>query len=282
MLSARLGGILARNQWNVHKVSRKAISRSCALLSLCSKNVTEALDCIKTKLEPLKKTQIFLGTGQYYAHETNERIVAVSLGGRDSLDAPLQLLDTGIPSEDIDELEREILKLPECLLLASGEIDSVHEEPWTFGFIRNPNFSIFSKFEYNLIIKELTAGPAFRVFNGPLFEDFYLQNVQNIQIKLSEEPWTERKLELVLKSEEILTVLEDLREDGSKDLGELMTSTEWMVKAGGFMCLIARQNGNCHGVSLKLPAELRAGANPWVDLRNQTWIDRVCDEEKAK
>ncbi|XP_031555160.1 uncharacterized protein LOC116292057 [Actinia tenebrosa] len=284
MLFCHLGRILRRTQWNCTlKVSRTTISRSSAKFSNSDAGFCEALDCIKTKLEPLKKTQIFLGTGQYYAHEANERIVVLSLGESGSLDAPLELLDTGIPSEDIHKLEKEIIKLPQCSLLASGEVDSVHEEPWNFGFIRKPNFSIFCKFGYNVIIKELNAGPAFRVFNGPLFEDVYLRNVMNLQIKLSEEPWHERKLELLVKNGEPLTVLEDLREEGLKDLGEVMTSTEWMVKAAGYMCLMARQIGNSPRVSLRLPEELRADMNPWVDLRNKAWIDRINDdEEKAK
>lgn len=254
------------------------ISRSSAKFSNSVTGISEALECIKTKLEPLKKAQIFLGMGQYYAHEVNDRVIVLSLGERGSLDAPIELLDTGIPSEDIDKLETEIRKLPQCLFLASGEVDSVHEEPWNFGFIREPNFSIFCKYGYNVIIKELNAGPAFRVFNGPLFEDVYLRNVLNLQIKLSEEPWHERKLELLVKNGETLTVLEDLREEGSKDLGEVMTSTEWMVKAAGYMCLMARQLGNSPRVSLRLPEELRGDMNPWVDLRNKEWIDRINEE----
>ncbi|XP_020913608.1 uncharacterized protein LOC110251255 [Exaiptasia diaphana] len=278
MMHCHFRGVLSRFQRKIANVLTKVSFLSSSSNVIPSMNVPEALSCIKNKLDDGNKTHIFIGTGQYYSHKTNERVIALSLGKSNSLETPLEILDAGIPSEDLQKLEKEIGMLSNCSLV-SGEVDSVYEEPWSFGFSNNPQFSIFSKFGYCLTVTKLKAGPAFRVYNGPLCEEIYLRNIQDIQVRLSEQPWEERKLEVKLKDGEILTVVEDLRPNGSVDLGELMVSTEWMVKAAGHMCLFARVVGNCKDVLLKLPNPLRAENNPWIELRNKTWIERVEDKK---
>lgn len=279
-MSVRFGNVLfgfRREMPNVLKVSSIGLRTSST--SISSKTVAEALSSIKTKLNKQTKTRIFLGTGQYFTHEINERVIALSLGQTDSLDVPEEILDTGIPTQDLPKLEKEITMLPSCSALVTGEVDSVYEETWAYGFTNNPYFSIFSKFGYCLTVTPLKAGPAFRVYNGPLFEDIYLRNIQNFQVILSEEPWEERKLEVKLKNGEIITIVEDFQEGGSEDLGQLMTSTEWIVKAAGHLCLVARLVGNCKDVSLKLPDPLRAENNPWIELRNEAWCERANDSK---
>lgn len=281
MMHSHFRGILS----SFHRKIANVLATKVSFLSsnsnaIQSMSVPEALSCIKSKLDDRQKTRIFIGTGQYYSHKINERVVVLSLGGTSNpAGTPLEVLDAGIPSEDLPKLQKEIQMLPNCSQLESGEFDSVYEEPWSFGFTNQPHFSIFSKYGYCLTIASLKAGPAFRVYNGPLHEDIYLKNIQDIQVRLSEEPWVERKLEIKLKDGEILTVVEDLRQSGSVDLGELMVSTEWMVKAAGHMCLAARVVGNYKDVLLKLPDPLRAENNPWIELRNNTWCERVENEK---
>ncbi|EDO43133.1 predicted protein [Nematostella vectensis] len=228
-----------------------------------------------------RKCDIFIGTGQYYHHETNDRIVCLSFDNSKAMDPPRTILDTVINSDEIDTLEGEIAGIPECLSLLTGEVDSVHDQPWLFGFASKPEFKVFSERGILLHHRTIQDGQVFHVSDSSMSEEVMLDQIKAVQVTLSEEPWNSRKVELEVNNTELVSVVEDTRENGSSDLSELMMSTEWLVKMAGLMCLLIRQVGVCSGVSLKLPAELRAEGNPWIELRNQVWISRVHDDKDS-
>ena len=235
-------------------------------------SVAEALDIIqeglRTKVAEKSavgvQQRIFLGTGQYYEHKENERIVVLSLGKDSS--PPVVLLDSAIPSQQLDTLEGKISRFP-GISLSTGEVDCLNEGAWRFGFERKPDFSIFSA---SGVCCELKPESNLRLlYDSSVCEEVTFSNIKHVQVSLSAEPWHERKLEIQLKDDELLTVLEDSSPDESGDLGVLMMSTEWLVKAGGHLCLTLHQTGQ--SVPLLLPNVLRADGNAYVSLRNKAW-----------
>ena len=221
---------------------------------------------------------MFVGTGQYYDHKTNERVVIISLGENGNLELPIVLHDTSLLRGEVDKVEKELNSLSDVGCVHSGELDSVQDSPWKFGFACKPSFSIFStsgfccQFWHSKI-----EGKCFRIFDEHmhLHEDVPLSEIEHIQVALSPEPWEERKLQLKMKNGDLVSVLEDSGENISNEngLASLMLTTEWMVKAAGHMCITARQFG-ATTVSLKLPSVLRAEVNPWVAMRNKIWAEK--------
>lgn len=244
-------------------------------------SVAEAMDKIreglKTSANAAIEKRIFIGTGQYYQHKTNERVVVLSLGTEEKLRAPMVLLDTTLSSLDVEKLEEKVRGLSRVLQLSTGEVDCVNDEEWKFGFEKSPLFSIFSTSGICCMLKAKDGlSPSLRIFDGPLSEDILLSDIKHVQVSLSSEPWNERKLELQLNNGDLLTVVQDFDEDESSDLGMLMMSTEWLVKAGAHLCLMVRQTLGGHSqVSLQLPNVLRAEVNPWVSLRHKAWAEET-------
>lgn len=222
-----------------------------------------------------KTTRLFLGTGQYYEHETNERVIILSLGDDENTRPPLMLHDTTLHHDELVKLEHGLSSLPLLGLLYSGELDSVHDSPWKFGFVHKPSFSIFSASGFCCQLRQSNSeGWYFRVFDEHVHEDIPLSGIEHIQVFLSPEPWEERKLQLKMKNGDVVSVVEDIEENMYSDdgLASLMLTTEWMVKAAGHLCLTARQFGDTK-VSLKLPSVLRADVNPWIAMRNKIWAE---------
>lgn len=241
-------------------------------------NVKESLATKSKDVLLSKSTKLFVGTGQYYDHETNERVVIISLGEDENLEPPIMLHDTSLPRGEVDELEKELSSLPVVGWVHSGELDSVQDTPWKFGFVYKPSFAIFSTSGVCCQFQQYgVEGTCFRIFDEHmhLHEDVPILDIEHIQVALSPEPWEERKLQLKMKNGDVVSVVEDhegniSNEDG---LASLMLTTEWMVKAAGHMCITARQFG-ATGVSLKLPSVLRADVNPWVAMRNKIWAEK--------
>ena len=247
-------------------------------LSETLEKVKESLAAIANDKLPRKTTSVFVGTGQYYDHETNERIVVISLGENGNLELPIVLHDTSLPRGEVDKLEKELNSLSEVGSVHSGELDSVQDSPWKFGFTCKPSFSIFSTSGFCCQFQHSSVeGECFRIFDEHmhLHEDVLLSEIEHIQVSLSPEPWEEGKLQLKMKNVDLISVLEDCEENISNEngLASLMLTTEWMVKAAGHMCVTARQFG-ATTVSLKLPSVLRADVNPWVAMRNKIWAEK--------
>lgn len=238
--------------------------------------IKESLATKPNDLLTSKTTRLFVGTGQYYEHKTNERVVILSLGDDENLRPPVMLHDTAVQRDEVEKLEQELSSLSSVGSVHSGELDSVQDAPWKFGFVLKPSFSIFSVSGFCCQLQQSSSeGMYFRIFDEHLHEDIPLSDIEHIQVSLSPEPWEERKLQLKMKNGDVVSVVEDREENvPSKDgLASLMLSTEWMVKAAGHMCITARQFGDTK-VSLKLPPVLRADVNPWVAMRNRIWAEK--------
>lgn len=223
-----------------------------------------------------KTTRLFVGTGQYYEHETNERVIILSLGDDGNTRPPFMLHDTTLHRDEVVKLEHELNSLPLVGLLHYGELDSVQDSPWKFGFVHKPVFSIFSASGFCCQLRQSNSeGRYFRIFDEHVHEDISLSGIDHIQVFLSPEPWEERKLRLKMKNGDVVSIVEDREENMYNDdgLASLMLTTEWMVKAAGHLCLTARQFGDTK-VSLKLPSVLRADVNPWVAMRNKIWAEK--------
>ena len=261
-----------------------ANSRIKRLSSSFSRSFSETIEKIKelrltTKSNDElrgKTTRLFLGTGQYYEHETNERVIILSLGDDENTRPPFMLHDTTLHRGELVKLEHELNSLPPVGSLHSGELDSVHDSPWKFGFVHKPSFSIFSASGFCCQLRQSNSeGRYFRILDEQLYEDIPLSGIEHIQVFLSPEPWEERKLQLKMKNGDVVSIVEDTEENMYSDdgLASLMLTTEWMVKAAGHLCLTARQFGDTK-VSLKLPSVLRADVNPWIAMRNKIWAEK--------
>lgn len=239
--------------------------------------IKESLDANPTHLATSKtalRKRIFIGTGQYYEHENNERVIILSLGDNENLRPPVMLLDTIIQRDEVNKLEQEIASLPCVGAINSGELDGTQRGPWKFGFVLKPPFSIFSASGFCCQLRHSSLRQAhFRIFGESLFEDIPLSNVEHVQVSLSPEPWDERKLQLKMKNGDVVSVVEDCEQSIHCDLASLMISTEWMVKCAGHLCIMARQFGGTK-VPLKLPSVLRADVNPFVAMRNRLWAEK--------
>ena len=260
-----------------------ASSRKNRFSSSFSRSFSETIERIKELLATKsndellrsKSNRLFVGTGQYYEHETNERVIILSLGDDENTRPPFMLHDTTLHGDEVVKLEHELNSLPLIGSLHSGELDSVQDSPWKFGFVRKPQFSIFSASGFSCQLRQSNSeGRYFRIFGEHLHEDIPLSSIEHIQVSLSPEPWEERKLQLKMKNGDVISVVEDREENMYNDdgLASLMLTTEWMVKAAGHLCLTARQFGE-NKVSLKLPSVLRADVNPWVAMRNKIWTE---------
>ena len=257
-------------------------SRIKRLSSSFSRSFSETIERIKELLAAKsndelrsKTTRLFLGTGQYYEHETNERVIILSLGDDENTRPPFMLHDTTLHRDELVKLEHGLNALPLVGLLHSGELDSVHDSPWKFGFVHKPSFSIFSSSGFCCQLRQSNSeGRYFRIFDEQVYEDIPLSGIEHIQVFLSPEPWEERKLQLKMKNGDVVSVVKDIEENLYSDdgLASLMLTTEWMVKAAGHLCLTARQFGDTK-VSLKLPSVLRADVNPWIAMRNKIWVE---------
>lgn len=259
-----------------------ANSRKNRYSSSFSRSFSETIERIKELLAAKandelrsKTTRLFVGTGQYYEHETNERVIILSLGDDENTRPPFMLHDTTLHRDEVVKLEHELNSLP-LVLLHSGELDSVQDSPWKFGFVHKPSFSIFSASGFCCQLRQSNSvGRYFRIFDEHVQEDIPLPGIEHIQVSLSPEPWEERKLQFKMKNGDVVSVVEDREENMANDdgLASLMLTTEWMVKAAGHLCLTARQFGDTK-VSLKLPSVLRADVNPWVGMRNRIWAEK--------
>ena len=221
-----------------------------------------------------EKADLFIGTGQYYQHKTDDRVIVLSTdfeGDNSHPQSYCEIIDASLNASEVSSLAQEISLHPSKPLLYSGELDCVDKSPWNFGYSVHPKFSIFSKQGLVCRLSHSSKTAAFRLFTGSLFENVCLSDISYVQLSLSGEPWFERTLELKLRSGEILEVIGDYRREGSKGLAELMMSTDWMVKAAGQICLITRQQSDNCDISLRLPKELRGDFNQWVALRNSVW-----------
>ena len=251
--------------------------------SSCSRSLSEIIERINELLTAKtndelrsKTTRLFLGTGQYYEHETNERVIILSLGDDENTRPPFMLHDTALHRDELVKLEHGLNSLPLVGLLHSGELDSVHDSPWKFGFVHKPTFSIFSASGFCCQLRQSNSeGWYFRICNEHVHEDIPLLDIEHIQVFLSPEPWEERKLQLKMKNGNVVSVVKDIEENMYSDdgLASLLLTTEWMVKAAGHLCLTARQFGDTK-VSLKLPSVLRADVNPWIAMRNKIWAEK--------
>ena len=263
-----------------------ANSRISRLSSSFSRSFSETIERIKELLTARsndelrnKITRLFVGTGQYYEHETKERVIILSLGDDENRRPPFMLHDTTLHPDEVVKLEHELNSLPLVGLLHSGELDSVKNSPWKFGFVHKPAFSIFSASGFCCQLRQSNSeGGYFRIFDENVHEDIPLSGIEHIQVFLSPEPWEERKLQLKMKNGDVVSIVEDREESMYNDdgLASLMLTTEWMVKAAGYLCLTARQFGDTK-VSLKLPSVVRADVNPWVAMRNKIWAEK-CNE----
>lgn len=274
------------SKWPFIPSSFGVFSRRNRLSSSFSHNFSDAIARIKESLaakptDVASKTaltaRLFVGTGQFYEHESNERVVILSLGDDENLRPPVMLLDTKIKRVEVDKLEQTIASLPSVGSIYSGELDSTQEGPWKFGYACKPPFSIFSASGFCCQIRHSSLeGAHFRIFGESLYEDIPVSNIKHVQVSLSPEPWEERKLQLKMKNGDVVSVVEDCEESVPSDMASLMLSTQWMVKSAGHLCITARLFGGAN-VSLKLPSVLRADANPWVAMRNRLWAERIND-----
>lgn len=238
--------------------------------------IKEALATKPNDMLKSKTTRLFVGTGQYYEHETNERVIILSLGDDENTRPPFMLHDTTLQRDEVEKLGQELNSLPAVGSVHSGELDTVQDSPWKFGFVVKPSFSIFSASGFCCQLRQSgSEGSYFRIFDEHLHEDVPLSDIEHVQVSLSPEPWEERKLQLKMKNGDVVSVVEDCEENISNEngLASLMLTTEWMVKAAGHMCITARQFGD-KKVSLKLPSVLRADVNPWVAMRNRIWAEK--------
>lgn len=257
--------------------------RANSYSSSVSRSFSETIEKIKEALATKpndtlrsKTTRLFVGTGQYYEHETNERVVILSLGDDENTRPPFMLHDTTVQRDEVEKLEQELSSLPSVGSVHSGELDSVQDSPWKFGFFLSPSFSIFSASGFCCQLRQsVSGGRHFRIFAENLHEDVPVSDIEHVQVYLSPEPWEERKLQLKMKNGDVVSIVEDLEENISNEhgLASLMLTTEWMVKAAGHMCIAARQFGDSK-VALKLPSVLRADVNPWVAMRNRIWAEK--------
>ena len=261
-----------------------ANSRKNRFSSNFSRSFSETIERIKELLAAKssndelrsKTARLFVGTGQYYEHETDERVIILSLGDDENTRPPFMLHDTALHRDEVVKLEHELNSLPLIGSLHSGELDSVQDSPWKYGFVHKPSFSIFSASGFCCQLRQSNSeGRYFRIFDEHVHEDIPLSDIEHIQVSLSPEPWEERKLQLKMKNGDVVTIIEDHEENMYNDdgLASLMLTTEWMVKAAGHLCLTARQFGDTK-VSLKLPSVLRADVNPWIAMRNKIWADK--------
>ena len=224
-------------------------------------------------------TNLFVGTGQYFEDEKNERVIVLSLGDDGNSRPPLMLLDTIIPRNEVDNLENELNSLPPVNSVRSGELDSIQHGPWKFGFVQKPSFSVFSTFGFCRQLQYSSLqGACLRIFGKGLYEDILVSNIEHIQVSLSPEPWEERRLQLKMKNGDVVSIVEDCLESVTSEhgLASLMISTEWMVKCAGHLCVTVRHLGGT--LSLKLPSVLRADVNPWVAMRNKLWAEKINKE----
>ena len=261
-------------------LANSTISR---LSSSFSRSFSETIERIKELLaaksnDELRNTRLFVGTGQYYEHETNERVIILSLGDDENTRPPFMLHDTTLHRDEVVKLEHELSSLPLVGLLHCGELDTVQDSPWKFGFVHKPPFSIFSASGFCCQLRQSNSeGRYLRIIDEHVHEDIplSLSSIEHIQVFLSPEPWEERKLQLKMKNGDVVSIIEDREEVMYNDdgLASLMLTTEWMVKAAGHLCLTARQLGDTK-VSLKLPSVLRADVNPWVAMRNKIWAEK--------
>ena len=224
-------------------------------------------------------TNLFVGTGQYFEDEKNERVIVLSLGDDGNSRPPLMLLDTIIPRNEVDNLENELNSLPPVNSVCSGELDSIQHGPWKFGFVQKPSFSVFSTFGFCCQLQYSSLQEAYlRIFGKGLYEDILVSNIERVQVSLSPEPWEERRLQLKMKNGDVVSIVEDCLESVTSEhgLASLMISTEWMVKCAGHLCMTVRHLGGT--LSLKLPSVLRADVNPWVAMRNKLWAEKINKE----
>ena len=226
--------------------------------------------------------RLFIGTGQYYEHDRNERVVVLSLGDDENLKPPVMLLDTVVQRDEVGKLEQEVASLPSVGFIYSGEFDCIKDRPWKFGFVHKPPFSVFSASGFCCQLRHVSLEePYLKICGESLYEDIPLSNIEHVKVSLSPEPWEERKLQLKLKDGDVVSVVEDSEENISRDhtcrLASLMISTEWMVKCAGHLCIATRQFGQT-SISLKLPSVLTADVNPWVAMRNKLWAENNSGE----
>eukprot|EP00118_Oscarella_pearsei_P024491 m.306176 g.306176 ORF g.306176 m.306176 type:complete len:294 (+) comp41023_c0_seq1:2336-3217(+) len=252
-------------------------------------DLTALVNEIEAKLPKDRSSHVglFLGTSQYNATpkvtaETpdSNRLVVLCLGDawtpfRDT--PPREILDV-TTSCTLNEVAKAVRAAGLSQKILTGEVDCLGKRAWSHGYSVE-DFSIFSRVEPVLWTKVFFTGPAFCVASG---SRFHVDDVISVQVKMSDEPWEERSLQLEVKNKEkkelvsILEMVSSLEEVTGDAMADLVFSTEWIVKAGAQLCIASsRLSSLGHRPQLKLPRVLLEDSNVYVRLRNDAWARRV-------
>lgn len=191
-----------------------------------------------------------------------------------------QLADIILPSGPSFDAIEDYLFLSGARSISVGECDSLGSGPWKHGFFSETSYHVFSD---ATVISQviLDAGrPAFALSGAGDVDDggkrvVPFEAIRDVGIAMSDD-WSARSLFFTTHDEELITIVTDAFDGdilGSADgddgvLAAAVTTTEWMVKAGGGFVLELRRAGLTP--QFLLP-KLLTEENPVVAQRNRMW-----------
>ena len=250
-----------------------AVHRGFKRHSSTRAEIMEHVKSVLSQKQGNQTTCVFIGTGQYFEHKTDDRVIVLAAdfsGHKSRIWSVCEIIDTGMKATDVGPLTHDLALYSSQAVIYQGELDCVNNLPWKFGYSILPHFSLFSKQDLICTLSHSEHKTFINIFSEQSSKSVCLSDISHVQLRVSAEPWLGRCMELELKSGESLKLIDDFKQEGSKDLCDLMMSTEWLVKAAGQICVVARQQPDCH-ISLRLPRELMGDFNEWVSLRNSLW-----------
>jgi hypothetical protein len=201
-----------------------------------------------------------------------------------------------LPREEGLQALESVLKECGCTSVSTGEMDFLHASTWQFGFIHETSFSVFGNrgplAHLHLVNGESTLMIGDR--DGNPVRNIPVKNIKNVLIRLSPEPWDERKLLVRLHGEakEEVEILKDYLHDfeavhksatgrEQRDaLTMLSCSTEWLVKTAGYLAVnINRMGGQ---TQLLLPQVLMPAKNAHVKQRQDRWMQWLRSQQNQQ
>lgn len=254
-------------------------------VSTAFRDVESLVSSVRGSVGEERNAHVFVGVGQYYNHDDFTRIVLLRLGDnwtsqRDT--APEELADIATDQFNIRDVANRLQDIGICHSVLTGELDCIQNSDWKFGFVAEPDFSIFSRQGPILQTKSYFTGPRFHLRWEDQEHTWRPDGVKSVGVEVSDEPWEDRQLLLELENTDRLTVLatsDDHTFDIEPPLARLMMTTEWLVKAGAHLCLaLSRLAQFSNRPVLLLPQVLREEGNMWVQMRNKAWAKGVASQ----
>lgn len=280
------------------------LKSSCAVISsfaraLSSKGLPSFQDVGDSLTEEIMRA----GTGHYvhltgqYFDDDAQLIRNIVLKFSDDLAedvSPQPILDAVLTNHECKVLTDILVDTKECRYLSEGEVDCVGASDWNYGYILYPYFAFFTPNSLVLHqnVENKTLLHVHRRNNSNLDQKLWMKDIESVFVRFSEKPWSEQTLgvrllrdqmDIVTHHNDFLPQTSSSEEITRSDLGEVMINTEWMVKAAAQLVYVLSCNRNKRHVPLYLPKVVQADNNPFVELRNSLWVDRVSDKlEKTK